>query len=113
MATSNRRTVLSPEAKQDLIAIWHFGAQEWSPEQADSHLRHIQSTLDELRDNPNLGRSREDLLLKLRSIVVAPHLIFYRISPASIDVVRVLHSRLDTQVHFRLTKPENGGNLTQ
>lgn len=41
-------------------------------------------------------------------MVVAPHLIFCRISALSIQIVRVLHARFDTKVHFRHTKPEKG-----
>jgi len=101
MTAGSSTVVLSPEAAGDLIAIWHVGAEEWSPEQADRHLREIAEMFERLSDNPNLGRARDDLLPNLRSLVVRPHLIFYRRSTTTIDIVRVLHERLDTIMYFR------------
>ncbi|WP_426426333.1 type II toxin-antitoxin system RelE/ParE family toxin [Bradyrhizobium genosp. A] len=88
--------------------MWHFGAEACSPEQADDHQGKIERTFDKLMRNPELGRKRDDLIPELRSMVVAPHLIFCRISALSIQIVRVLHARFDTKVHFRHTKPEKG-----
>jgi plasmid stabilization system protein ParE len=59
--------MLSPEAADDLLSIWHFGAREWSPEQADRHLRDLDDTFERLRDDPKLGHKRDDLIPSLRS----------------------------------------------
>lgn len=101
MSSNKRAVALSTEAQEDLLGIWHFGANEWSPERADRHLRDLSDMFERLRENPNMGYQRDDLLAQLRSIVVAPHLIVYRPSPKAIHVVRVLHQRFDTTMHFR------------
>lgn len=88
-----------PRATCSLYGTW--GAEEWPPEQADRHLREIAEIFERLSDNPNLGRARHDLLRNFHSLVVRPHLIFYRRSSTTIDVVRVLHERLDTIMYFR------------
>jgi toxin ParE1/3/4 len=101
MAGNNRRVILSPEAAEDLLAIWAFGAREWSPEQADRYLRDIDDMLERVRENPKLGHKRDDLIPGLRSILVRPHLIFYRQTTQAIQIARVLHDRLDTIMYFR------------
>ena len=93
--------LLSPEAENDVLSIWHFGAVEWSPEQADRHLRNIDDMFERLRDDPKLGHKRDELIAGLYSIPVNPHLIFYKQTPQAITVVRVLHQRFDTTIHFR------------
>lgn len=101
MRGSNRLVLLSPEAEQDVLSIWNFGAVEWSPERADRHLREIDDMFERLRDDPKLGHKRDDLIAGLRSIPVNPHLIFYTQTPRAISIVRVLHQRFDTTIHFR------------
>jgi toxin ParE1/3/4 len=100
MRGSNRLVLLSPEAEQDLLSIWHFGAAEWSPEQADRHVRDLDDMFERLRDDPKLGHKRDELIAGLRSISIKPHLIFYTQTPQTISIVRVLHQRFDTIMHF-------------
>jgi toxin ParE1/3/4 len=101
MSENNRKILRSPEAQEDLLSIWQFGADEWSPEQADEHLRDIEDMCDRLRVHPELGRKRDALIVGLYSIPVSPHIIFYQQSPKAITIVRVLHEALDTPQHFR------------
>jgi toxin ParE1/3/4 len=101
MSDNNRKIFRSPEAQEDLLSIWLFGADEWSPEQADEHLRDIEDMCDRLRVHPELGRKRDELIIGLYSIPINPHVIFYLQSSKAITIVRVLHEALDTPQHFR------------
>jgi toxin ParE1/3/4 len=101
MSDNNRKILRSSEAQEDLLSIWLFGADEWSPEQADEHLRDIEDMCDRLRVDPELGRKRDELIVGLYSIPINPHVIFYQQSPKAITIVRVLHEALDTPQHFR------------
>ena len=101
MRDNSRVVLLSPEAEEDLLSIWNFGAIEWSPEQADRHLRDIDNMFERLRDDPKLGHKRDELIAGVRSIPVQPHLIFYTQTPQAITIARVLHQRFDTTMHFR------------
>lgn len=104
MIANNRQLVVSAEAEDDLYSAWHFGAREWSPEQADRHVRDISEMFERLTENPKLGRKREDLISDLRSTIVRPHVIFYRVLDQSIQIIRVLHERADTRTSFRAPK---------
>src|SRR5689334_19878564 len=94
--------IRSSEADNDLVSIWLFGAGEWSPEQADRHLFEIESSIDRLIDNPELGRPRNELVAGMRSIFVDPHVVFYRVAKSNIEIVRVLHQLEDVISAFRL-----------
>ena len=44
---------------------------------------------------PYLGPAREDLRPELRYFVIAPYLLFYRIIPDGVEIVRILHGSRD------------------
>ena len=67
MAAGSKRLFRSKEVDEDLVSIWLFGADEWSPELADRHLHNIGALCGRLLDNPELGHKRDDLLPGVRS----------------------------------------------
>jgi len=95
MARRNDRLIWSDDAEADLLSIWCYGADEWSPTIADDHLEDLDRTCRMLIEAPDLGRARDELVVGVRSIPLDPHIIFYRISAAGIEVLRVLHQRED------------------
>lgn len=90
----------SPVAQEDLISIWHYGARVWSPSGADEHERKLWAACRRLLVNHELGRTREELGAGMRSLPVHPHVVFYRIAPDAIEVVRVLHQHEDVTTIF-------------
>lgn len=94
------KIVWSPDADEDLVSIWRYTADEWSPAAADQQIQDIWTTCGALLGYPQLGRSRDELLLGVRSIVTDPLVIFYRISAHGIEVLRVLHEREDVELVF-------------
>ncbi|MBM3261061.1 type II toxin-antitoxin system RelE/ParE family toxin, partial [Candidatus Kaiserbacteria bacterium] len=68
--------IWSPEADFDLLEIWRWGAKHFSSEIADAHAQDILRLTANLQDAPLLGRSRDDLLGGIRSVVVYPTLYF-------------------------------------
>jgi toxin ParE1/3/4 len=95
-----RRVIWSPEADKDLLDIWAYYARVASPEIADNLLREIDRIGDGIGENPLLSRQRDDLLPGLRSFIVRPHVIFFRIGDGAVEVVRVLHGRRDFPTIF-------------
>ncbi len=100
MAEPPRRLLWSPEAESDLLDVWRWGANHFSTEIADRHLRDIADTAKRLCDFPESGRSRDDLLSGLRAIVVFPTVVFYRLAPGTIEVVRVVDGRRNIAAMF-------------
>ena len=95
-----RRVVWSSEADSDLMDIWAYYARVASPEIADNLLREIDRVGQGIRENPLLSRQRDELLPGLRSVIVRPHVIFFRIRNGVVEVIRVLYGRRDFPAIF-------------
>lgn len=87
--------VLSPRARSDLEDIWLIVAQGSGPEAADRWLDRVHDRCRGLLTDPLSGRDRSELVPEIRSVVVRPWVVFYRVSEARVEVVRVLHGRRD------------------
>jgi toxin ParE1/3/4 len=92
--------VWSPEAEADLLAIWRWGASHFSPEIADAHLRDIDRAASNLMEFPEAGIARDQLVAGIRSVVVYPTVIFYRITTSAIEIVRVVDGRRNLAALF-------------
>jgi toxin ParE1/3/4 len=87
--------VLRPRARRDIDEIWDYSARVWGLEQAEVYIRQIQRCLQALADDPRLGRTCDDVRACHRKYPVGSHVVFYRIVEGGIDVVRILHRRMD------------------
>lgn len=83
------------DANADLRAILNYSVSEWGQTTASDYVRRLHHSCRRLADRPESGRPRPDLREGLRSLTVASHIIFYRIDPAAIIILRVLHARQD------------------
>jgi len=95
-----REIVYSFLAENDLLGNWLYTEEEWSPSQADIYLDQLDAKIKHLISNPKLGRNREDIRKRYRSLVVNHHLVFYKISEDEIQVIRVLHESVDIPQHL-------------
>lgn len=93
MPEAARPVVWAPKAKRDLRNIWRYFADVASPEIADKLLRDIDLAGQRLGQRPFMGRPREEVLPGLRSVLVHPYTVFYRMTDTRVDIVRVLHER--------------------
>ena len=90
----------SPEAEQDLLAIWIHVAREASPDVADEQLRSLDRACEALAQWPHSGRARDELFRGVRSIAVEAYVVFYRVGNSAIEIIRVLHQRRDVDAIF-------------
>jgi toxin ParE1/3/4 len=90
---------LSPRALADLEDIWSYTAARWSPEQAASYHAMIVAAFEGLAAGRKQGRP-VDVRAGYLKYPVGSHLVFYRLSEAGIDVIRLLHQRMDVSRHL-------------
>jgi toxin ParE1/3/4 len=95
MAGTTKRLSWAPRAKEDLNNIWRYYARVASPEIAGKIVREIEHTALRLAERPHMGRPREEVWPGLRGVLAQPYTVFYRVTEAAIEVVRVLHERRD------------------
>jgi|SRR5215475_3024084 len=95
-----RALIWSPEAEQDLFDIAAYLTAEASARTADEYLREIFRAGERIRGRPLSGRARNELMPGIRSVLVHPYAVFYRVGGTSVEVVRVLHQRRDLDAVF-------------
>jgi toxin ParE1/3/4 len=90
------RFVLSPAAIKDIDAIWDYTADTWNERQAHAYVSKIRDACHSLADGRSHGRSIDSVRSGYRKLPVGSHFLVYRrIDGNVIDVVRVLHNRMD------------------
>lgn len=90
---------LTPAARRDLSRIWDYSEERWGLQQAEVYLRDLQTCLERLADDPRRGRPRDEVRPGYRSRAVGNHVVFYVVSDGGVDVIRVLHQRMDPDRH--------------
>ncbi len=93
---------LTPAARFDIRSIWNHTDDEWGSVQAQKYSSQIEETIRLLVRTPALGRPRDEIRPELRSHPCGRHIIFYRKFQNQIEVMRILHQRMDVKKHFRL-----------
>jgi toxin ParE1/3/4 len=88
-----------PRASADLSEIWEFIAQE-NIERADAFIDRIDEKFRALAEQPLMGRERRELGPGIRSIAMAPYVVFYEALPDGVMIVRVLHGARDVKAQF-------------
>lgn len=91
-----KKARLSDQAKEDLVGIWEYIAQD-NPSAADRLLQTLVQKYKLLAENPGIGRLREELRPSLRSFAVGNYLLLYRPTPEGIAVFRILHGARDLE----------------
>jgi toxin ParE1/3/4 len=96
-----RRTLrFSPKAKADLDQIWDHSLKEWGPERAEAYIHTIRSILNLIDQFPAMAKNAENIRPGLLKYAVGSRVLFLRITDRSIDVVRILHQRMDYPRHL-------------
>jgi toxin ParE1/3/4 len=92
--------VLSPRAQSDIEDIWDYTAGHWNARQAEIYIRQIHHAIETVAAEPKLGRSCDDIRKGYRKYPAGSHVLFFRMTADGIDVVRVLHNRMDFERHL-------------
>lgn len=95
------RVELSEAADLDLVDIYTYTAIKFGQNQADNYLMGIDDMLNALASNPMLGKERNEIVNGLCAIPYEAHIVFYRLMPDRLRVVRVLHASRDFTKHLK------------
>ena len=92
--------VLSPRAQADLDEIWDYTEQRRSTAQAERYIRQLQQGIAFVAGDPRRGETCDDIRAGYQKYAVGSHVVFYRLTAAGIDVVRILHAAMDFKRHL-------------
>jgi len=98
---SAHQLVIAPAAKTDLKDIYQYGLRQWGQTQSTSYLENIKEHFWTLTEQPLIGIDRPELLHGARSLSIESHILFYRVTTDTVEIIRVLHGRQDPQRHLK------------
>lgn len=87
--------ILSPRARLDLSEIWDYTASQWGIDQAEKTVRDVWSTMEHATSDPAKPLDIGDVRKGYRKVRSGSHVIFFKETGSGIDVVRILHQRMD------------------
>jgi toxin ParE1/3/4 len=93
---SERRVLeldISPQAEEDLDAIFIYTAKAWSNAKAVKYVNQIIAVFDLLCEMPNIARERREFWRPVRIHNHKSHVIVYTADASTLTVVRVLHAK--------------------
>ena len=95
------RTRFSPAAQDDLSAIWDYTVHNWGVAQAERYILGIREACEALADGRRKGSNADNIRPSYRKLTVGSHVMFFRVTVGGeIDVIRILHQRMDVAGHF-------------
>ena len=87
--------VLLPRARRDLIEIWDYTDRVWGAPQADQYIREVNAVFVGLAEGRvvtlPVGVGRQGY----RKALCGQHVVFFRDGEGTVEIVRVLHQRMD------------------
>ncbi len=93
-----------PLASRDVVEIALYLAEESGSEEiAARFLDAAESSFEQLSVMPEVGATRSDASGTIPDLRMWPvsgfrsHLVFYRLTPTGVEIVRVLHAKRDTR----------------
>ncbi len=92
--------VLSPRAQDDLDEIVDDTADRWGIDQAAFYLRQLRNHIEAVAVQPKAGRPCPEIRTGYYRTKSGSHVIFYRLTATGIDVIRILHERMDPGGHL-------------
>jgi len=95
------RYLLSPAAQADLEQICDYTRDRWGADPAEQYLRELQRAVERIAANPQIGRQCDEIRPGYRKLAAGSHTLFYRVNAEDVvDVIRVLHQRMDVDRHL-------------
>jgi toxin ParE1/3/4 len=116
MAERRWRVRLGAAAEVDFANIVKWTTENFGARQSRVYRDSLVQAIGELADGPNVAasRARDDIMAGLRTLHVArhgrrgSHFLMYRAAPQStIEIVRILHDRMDLQRHVPSASDES------
>lgn len=91
---------LTAAARRDLSHIWDYTEEHWGIAQAEKYLTEIRGAIERIAEDPDRGRACDQIRSGYWRYSIGSHLIFYTVGAVSVNVIRVLHGRMDPTRHL-------------
>ncbi len=92
---------LTKKAIEDLRSIARYTQKNWGREQRNKYLSKLDENIHMLAQDPLLGRACDEIRQGYCKHHVGRHLIFYTQVATYIEIIRILHERMDVKSHLQ------------
>lgn len=86
-------------AREDVRDIAEYTIRTWGIAQADRYLSSLEDFCQALAEGRAIGRESDDIAPDSLRIACMKHVVFYRLRPYGVRVLRVLHQRQLPSLH--------------
>lgn len=90
---------LTPAAQRDLSEIWDFTRERWDIQQAETYISEMRAAIERVAEKPARGRDCDEIRPGYRRYAIGSHVVFYVETEGTVDVIRLLHQRMDPSRH--------------
>ena len=80
--------------------IWDFTQERWDAHQAETYVGEIRAGIERVAEDPRRGRACDEIRPGYRRYSIGSHLLFYIERDDGVDVIRILHQRMDPTRHL-------------
>ncbi|MCX6876773.1 MAG: type II toxin-antitoxin system RelE/ParE family toxin [Verrucomicrobia bacterium] len=99
------KLVLTEAALDDLRSIRAHTLERWGKQQEARYLNRLWARFETIRADPARSRPRQDLFPGCRIAPEGSHVILFRNSQETLEIVRVLHAAMDCKRHLAPGEP--------
>lgn len=92
--------ILSPQAQASLGQIRDYTLEQFGKNQTTHYLSMIRDRLRVLANKPSIGKHRDDIKAGYYSAFVGSHTIYYTITDTHIDILDILHQRMEPGLYL-------------
>jgi toxin ParE1/3/4 len=93
---------LTVKAKQDLRKIAIHTEKRWGKKQRNIYIKQFDDIFHILASSPQTGKTCDYIKEGYRKFPQSSHIVFYRIiNDELIEIVRILHKKMDYSLHFQ------------
>ena len=97
-----RAFTLTRKAKADLKSIATYTQRKWGKEQRKVYTRQFDDVFHILSETPDAGIKCDYIKPGYRKFPVTSHMLFYHcVSQYEIEIVRILHKRMDAKSQLK------------
>lgn len=86
---------LTKAATGDLKSIARFTQEKWGKAQRKLYLKQLDEGFKLLEREPGIGKRCDEIREGYRKFPLGSHIVFYRIHDSQLEIVRILHKRMD------------------
>lgn len=92
-----RKLIILASAQADLQSIWDYGVREHGVDAANAYIRRLDQSMQMALQYPGVGTDYGQIRAGYCKLSCGEHLVFYIPHDGGIDVIRVLHGRMDVR----------------